>query len=71
MKITLENLDRFMDAIRNRLEKEIREGATVEFRTKDHYPDPPMVEVDGQVYPFPAIGETIVVLIGEFPACDS
>lgn len=67
MQITLDNLDRFTEALRNRLEKEIREGSTVEFHTKDHFPDPPMIEVEGQIYPYPAIGETVSLRIGVCP----
>lgn len=67
MQITLTNLDRFLAALRKRLEAELTDGAEIEFKTQSHYPDPPLVEIEGQVYPYPAIGETVTLRIGICP----
>lgn len=64
MELTESNLERFITALKNRLTSELKTGPPIKIQIRDHFPEPRMVEVEGRVFPYPAIGETIRIQIG-------
>lgn len=64
MELTENSIENFINALRNRLIRELKAGAPIKIQTRDHYPEPRITEVEGRVFPYPAIGETISIQIG-------